>query len=113
MSTPISAIPDDVDMPQIDDEDFFDAEPEPRYTPPTRHRSAGKSLASGGSSYLVKYKSYGAIFVAAVVALKIPMDAIRQQAPAQLFSFGDAPVRALLVVAVYVIMLQLVKTLMQ
>lgn len=112
MSTPISAIPDDVDMPDLDDEvddDLFPTDTT-AYVPVTIPRkSVNKPVKE---SYLQKYKDYIVLLISTTIALKIPLDSIRKQAPAQLFALGDIPVRALIILVAYVVALQLVKNLL-
>ena len=111
MSTPISAIPDDVDMPDMDDidDDLFPADT-PAYVPVAVQRKSVSKPAKEG--YLQKYKDYIILLISTSIALKIPLDSIRKQAPAQLFALGDIPVRALIILVAYVLALKLVKNLL-
>lgn len=114
MSTPISAIPEEVDVEGIDDmdEDLFPTKsipaPVEKVTPTSSRGGKG-----GAGGYLARYKDYIVLLLASVIALKIPLDSIRQQAPAQLFAFGNVPVRAILIVLSYIVASQLVKSLLQ
>ncbi len=112
MSTPISAIPDDVDIPDMDevDDDLFPTAVDSPFVDspaPVQRKSSKKQ------SYLVKYQDHIILLISSAIALKIPLDSIRKQAPAQLFAMGDVPVRALIILIAYVVAQQLVKNLLQ
>lgn len=116
MSTPISAIPDDVDMPDMDDvdDDLFPSDAPFVDSPaPVMRQTYQKQSKHGRQSYLVKYQDYIILLVSSAIALKIPLESIRKHAPPQLFAMGDIPVRALIVLVSYIVAQQLVKNLLQ
>ncbi len=114
MSTPISAIPDDVDMPDMDDvdDDLFPAADAPFVDSPApvMRKPHSKHNKQG---FLVKYQEYIILLLSSAIALKVPLDSIRKQAPPQLFAMGDVPVRALIILVSYIVAQQLVKYLLQ
>lgn len=82
MSTPISDLPPVVD----DDSSYVSAVQKP-----------DKGMFS-------KYKDYLVLFIVVIVALKIPLDTFRYRVPQQVFALGDAPIQALLVVVLFIIL---------
>lgn len=110
MSTPISSIPDDVDMPDLADvdDDLFPAADLPFVDRPAPVTTKAKEK----TGYLTRYKDYIILLLSSAIALKVPLDSIRKQAPPQLFSLGDVPVRAMIILIAYVIAQQLVKNLL-
>ena len=112
MSTPISAIAEDVDMHEIDNfPDDDDILPEDEYEVTPKPKNVVKKKSAG--KYLERYQNFIVLFLSAMIALKIPLDVVRQQTPRQLFIAGDVPVRALIILVSYVAAQQLVKNLLQ
>lgn len=96
-STPICDIPDDIDL---DDEEI---EEEPVARAPKLPSKGGKN----SNKYFMQYKEYIFLFIAALLALRIPFASFAYNLPQQVFMFGDGPIRAILIVLVYIILKQL------
>lgn len=97
MSTPLREI-----MPDIETEDE-DGLQMPGTMP------AGSVSTSGSIKKYAKYKEYLFLFLAAFIALKIPFASIAYRLPSQLLSFGDIPLKSLLIVFVYLLQQQVIK----
>jgi len=92
MSTPISDLPDDVD--ELDDGRDFS---------PVKRGKRGKI------GFFRKNQDLLFIFIAVIVASFVNLDAFRFSVPRQVFVMGDAPINALMVVLLYVIIRLILK----
>jgi hypothetical protein len=105
MSTPISDIPTDVEG--IDEGASY--YPDPYVAPPQR---VDNPRALGRRDGLwSRYKQQVILFVAILLAIRIPLDALHRAAPHQIFILGEAPLRASIAIGAAFAIQQLVGSL--
>lgn len=86
MSTPISDIPDDVEVGELFSH--------------SQNTNQTKGLKTGK---LDNCKQYVFMYFAILIGLHIPIDQLRVNIPHKLFAFGDTPIQAFLIVVTFIL----------
>jgi len=94
MSTSLADI-DDASM--VDDTNDYDVQDQ-QDSQQSSFSISPKSVIRG-----LNYRGIAMVFLASLIALKLPIDLLRNNVPSQVFYMGSAPVRALLVVLMYML----------